>query len=805
MRAVRHLSFAFISLLAFTSYAAADTTPQTLPFSQNWTNTGLITANDNWSGVPGVTGFLGQDITTATAVDPQTLVTESAVANDLSVLANQGAATSTSGDVGEFEIADPVVGLQGSGTADVPYILITLNTTGVPSVRVAYNVRDIDAAADNAVQPVALQYRIGTSGNFTNVPAAFIADATTGPSLATLVTPVNVLLPSNAGNQAIVQVRIVTSNAVGSDEWVGIDDISITGDPTPPTAAGMTSPASQIRSGAVTLTAAVTNGTFPTSTGVTVTCDVSSIGGSTTQSLFDDATNGDGLAGDNVFTFATTVGAGAALGAKTFPCTVADAQTRSSMFNITFNVIAVCGDGAIEGAETCDDGQSTPTSGDGCSATCTIESGWTCTGTPSTCTDIDECTSNTDNCDANATCNNMVGSFSCTCNAGFSGNGVTCTDIDECSANSDNCDANAVCANTVGSFSCTCNMGFSGNGVTCTDIDECTLNTDDCVAAATCSNTVGAYSCSCPTGFGGDGHTSGTGCTDLNECTLNTDNCATNATCTNTVGSFTCACNAGYSGNGVTCADINECTANTDDCVAAATCNNTVGAYTCACPTGYTGDGKTSGTACTDLNECITNTDNCDAHAMCTNTVGSFTCACNTGFTGNGVTCTDTDECAANTDNCDTNATCTNTPGTFTCACNAGFSGNGTSCAPNCGDGQLIAPEACDDGDMTSGDGCSMNCEVEAGYACTGTPSTCATVCGDGLKVAGESCDDGNTDADDGCDAQCGVEDGWTCLGSPSTCEPPADGGCCSSSTHPGSVALLAMLVIVGLRRRQRR
>jgi hypothetical protein len=31
------------------------TTPQTLPFSQNWTNTGLITANDDWSGVPGIT------------------------------------------------------------------------------------------------------------------------------------------------------------------------------------------------------------------------------------------------------------------------------------------------------------------------------------------------------------------------------------------------------------------------------------------------------------------------------------------------------------------------------------------------------------------------------------------------------------------------------------------------------------------------------------------------------------------------------------------------------------------------------
>ena len=45
-----------------------------------------------------------------------------------------------------------------------------------------------------------------------------------------------------------------------------------------------------------------------------------------------------------------------------------------------------CGDGMIVGAETCDDGGTA--AGDGCSATCTIESGYGCMGAPSTCAPV---------------------------------------------------------------------------------------------------------------------------------------------------------------------------------------------------------------------------------------------------------------------------------------------------------------------------------------------------------------------------------------------------------------------------------
>ena len=41
------------------------------------------------------------------------------------------------------------------------------------------------------------------------------------------------------------------------------------------------------------------------------------------------------------------------------------------------------------------------------------------------------------------------------------------SDLDECSTNTDGCDVNAVCQNTVGSHTCTCKAGYTGNGQTC--------------------------------------------------------------------------------------------------------------------------------------------------------------------------------------------------------------------------------------------------------------------------------------------------------------------------------------------------
>ena len=44
---------------------------------------------------------------------------------------------------------------------------------------------------------------------------------------------------------------------------------------------------------------------------------------------------------------------------------------------------------------------------------------------------------------------------------------VTYTDDDECKNGLHDCNINANCTNTIGSFECTCNDGFFGDGKTC--------------------------------------------------------------------------------------------------------------------------------------------------------------------------------------------------------------------------------------------------------------------------------------------------------------------------------------------------
>lgn len=175
-------------------------------------------------------GYRGDGLVAEPGADPRS-VTADGSATPLDVTANRTdpRAVGLAAGVAEFELADPVVAIQGSATAGAPHLLLSLDTRGRAGVSVRLLLRDIDASTTaDAVEPVAVQYRVGASGDFAAAPGGYVADATTGPGQATLATPVRATLPAAADGRPLVQVRVITANAAGQDEWVGIDDIEVT-------------------------------------------------------------------------------------------------------------------------------------------------------------------------------------------------------------------------------------------------------------------------------------------------------------------------------------------------------------------------------------------------------------------------------------------------------------------------------------------------------------------------------------------------------------------------------------------------
>ena len=278
--------------------------------------------------------------------------------------------------------------------------------------------------------------------------------------------------------------------------------------------------------------------------------------------------------------------------------------------------------------------------------------------------------------------------YACGCRNGFTsgtqfaaeGRGpLSCDDVNECVSTRENgeplhnCDSeHGTCTNTLGSFTCSCEESFIGDGKTCIEIppvisdprldDPCYSCKDK--ASEVCGEVEKLCICApgyfSPSGFGG-------ACQSVDECSDDAKNdCDANAHCIELDGSFDCLCKPGYVGNGRTCSDENECGDETlFQCDPNSQCFNLVGTYRCQCIAGYEGDGKT----CINLDECALGVDSCDSNAQCFDTDGSFTCACNAGYEGDGMACTDKNECLNLLDNdcAESGKICFNTVGSFGC------------------------------------------------------------------------------------------------------------------------------------------
>lgn len=91
--------------------------------------------------------------------------------------------------------------------------------------------------------------------------------------------------------------------------------------------------------GNILFTVTVIPATTPPSTGIGVVGNLTNIGGSATQTFFDDGTNGDTTGGDNVFSYLATIPVGSTGGVRNVTAVASDAQARTVNLNqnITIN------------------------------------------------------------------------------------------------------------------------------------------------------------------------------------------------------------------------------------------------------------------------------------------------------------------------------------------------------------------------------------------------------------------------------------------------------------------------------------
>jgi len=99
---------------------------------------------------------------------------------------------------------------------------------------------------------------------------------------------------------------------------------------------------------------------------------------------------------------------------------------------------------------------------------------------------------------------------------------------------------------------------------------------------------------------------------------------------------------------------------------------------------------------------------------------------------------------------------------------------------PRCGNSKIddALGEACDDGNVRGGDGCTADCHVEKDFDCPhpGMPCVYLVRCGDGMLGGIEQCDPPAVGA--GCSATCKLEPGYVCDAPPAVPDPSKPASC---------------------------
>jgi hypothetical protein len=145
----------------------------------------------------------------------------------------------------------------------------------------------------------------------------------TGPDGSTFVLSSWTFSGVNALDDETTNASAATPFPIGTYGGVVVE-------PTDPTGTGTATPAAVDPGETTTLEVTVVPGTNPDSTGITVTADLTAIGGSATQDLAN--------AGGTVFSYLATVDAGTAPGPVSLPVSISDTEGRSGNTSIALTV-----------------------------------------------------------------------------------------------------------------------------------------------------------------------------------------------------------------------------------------------------------------------------------------------------------------------------------------------------------------------------------------------------------------------------------------------------------------------------------
>ena len=217
--------FSLLLLAGFLTQALAQTSPDArlLPYEQTFD--GLATTSTayplGWQGWT-IAGSLSTNFRTA------------APTGDRPMVAN-GTAGSTTGAVYNF---NGKIGFLNSGSTGDQSLALAINTTGQASVSVSYDVMTIrnpyGTTGNTRINELILQYRVGNSGTFTNLPGTEYKNNTVTQTLGT--TPQNVqtktiVLPTACENQSLVQIRWISreESGGGARPSFAVDNINIKG------------------------------------------------------------------------------------------------------------------------------------------------------------------------------------------------------------------------------------------------------------------------------------------------------------------------------------------------------------------------------------------------------------------------------------------------------------------------------------------------------------------------------------------------------------------------------------------------